>query len=330
MSDIDSELQWFINKFSPIYSTLTSDKNGFIVASEFRRVSSSSDKAKFNIKKFRELMKSSVPDFATDNGMSTYSSKYAIRFNLSPVPARLFDKELLTDLVFDNLPHLSELRPNVERASRARIECWKIHKLYWLDVQKALTIYENTEEFKADFLPIHTNKQEFTITIKKLVYSYQILKHGWNDIQLVDPLKHQNYNDCFKTILMCFCKVRWDIQNNLLVYGSVTQRKRLDSIKANGINRQDVNRLSKGMILEPDDIPGRYAALNWLIKAAKQSQNDNVKKALNELEALLKIQANEVYTIVNRLSRKNDKKNTSKNNTQYIGLKTTENGVIDT
>jgi hypothetical protein len=304
----ESDFKWFIDNFHHTSSRITADENGFIKASEFKRVASSS--RNLNTKQYRQMMKLAVDrDYATDNSESQNDCKYAIRFNSSLVPVRLFDKELLTDLVFDNLPHLSELRPNIEKASRARIECWKIHKLYWLDVQKALTIYENTEEFKADFLPIHTNKQEFTMTIKKLVYSYEILKYGWNDIQLVDPLKHLNYNDCFKTILMCFCKVRWDIQNNPPVYRPVTQRKRLDSIKKIGINRKDVDILSKGMILEADDIPGRYAALNWLIKAAKQSQNDKVKKALSELEALIKTQANVVYTIVNRLSRKNDKKN---------------------
>jgi predicted negative regulator of RcsB-dependent stress response len=50
------------------------------------------------------------------------------------------------------------------------------------------------------------------------------------------------------------------------------------------------------------DVAGRYAALNWLIKAAKQSQNHEVKQALGKLEALLKTQSDEVYTLVNRLS----------------------------
>lgn len=314
MLDIDSELQWFIDKFSPIYSTLTSDKNGFIVASEFRRVSSSSDKAKFNIKKFRELMKSAVPDFATDNGMSTYSPKYAIRFNLSPVTATLFDENLLTDKILKFLPPLYLLEVNPDTGEITDGEDWNIHNIYWSSIIESLIVYENTGEFKTNFSP--RDERFFIIGVKKWVYVYEILKYGWNEIAWADPFKKENYNDCFKCVLMCASESHWRNRHKNLINRPPIQRKHLSDIKNNGVNKKYIKGLLVGMDWEPIDDVGRYAALNWLKEAAKQSQNDKVVEALKKLLETERGRNDEVYTIVNRLSDpKRQEKYAKKHNT---------------
>ena len=310
MSQTDSRLEWFIGKFYRTFSTTKADRNGFIIASEFRRFG---DKAITN-GQYRQLMKLAVDrDYATDNGIAPNQCKYAIRFNSSLVNVRLFDKDLFVVDLFGNLP------PGEIFATSTDIEKWKIHKDYWLSVIESLIIYENTGEFKTNFSP--RDERLFIFGIKKWVYVYEILKYGWKEIKLYEnlkyekseielahTLKHQSHNDCFKYILMCVCKSHWNNRHVNLVNRPYTQRKVLDDINNKGISGGGIEKLIEKLLVginwERNKIADHCASLNWLIEAAKQIQNGEVKRALEELlETLEEIKATS-YTIVNRCPKR--------------------------
>jgi hypothetical protein len=306
ISITESDFNWFIDSFYHTSLRMERDKKGFIKASEFKRVASSSKN--LNTGQYRQLMKLAVDkDYATDNDNSPNNCKYAIRFNSSPVPVRLFDKDLLADRVLKFLPPLYLLEVNSDTGEITDGEDWKIHNIYWSSIIGSLIVHENTGEFKTNFSS--RDEQFFIVGLKKWVYVYEILKYGWNEIAWADPFKKENYNDCFKCILMCASESHWRNRHKNLINRPVTQRKRLDSIKSNGINRQDVDRLRHGMAWNRDDIAGIYAALNWLKEAAKQSQDPHVKSALSRLKEIDKEIEMGVYTIVRR------QENRTKNNT---------------
>jgi hypothetical protein len=305
MSNIDSNFEWFISSFCLNSSNLNRDVNEFIKASEFKRVASSS--RNINSGGYRQLMKLSVDrGYATDNGMNPSHSKYAIRFNSSSTTARLFDRELLeNNLFFDNLARVTSIELIFHTGEfEADFENRIIHTTYWQGVHRAFILYEDTGEFKADFLPCHLDKQSFVLMIRKWVCVYEILKYGWNDIQLLDPLRHQNYNDCFKSILKCFCEIYWSARHENQINRPQTQRKALDNIKNTSVNRKDVDKLRHGLDWKRDDDAGRYAAMNWLKKAVVQNTNTNVISALQQLEIIQKEQEEAVYTKVGRQERR--------------------------
>jgi hypothetical protein len=305
MSITESDFQWFINNFDPTLSKMTKDEKGFIKASEFKRVASSS--RNLNAKQYKELMKLAVDrGYATDNDKSPTDCKYAIRFSSSPVPVRLFDKDLLMDKpFFDNLATATLLRENLCIGDfRADYESWIIHTFYWQCVHRALVIYENTGEFKTGFLPENIDKQRFDVIVNRLTCAYEILKYGWNDIQLAYSLKNDNYNDCFKYLLEDLCEIKWKCRHENLMDSHHTQRKRLDDIRQNRVNRKDGGRLLFGDTNQNKDPAGHSFTMKWLIEVAKQSEDPNVKSALSRLEKILKEQEKGVYRIVRGLSRK--------------------------
>jgi hypothetical protein len=302
MSNIDSKFDWFVDKFSFTSARLNSDENGFIKALEFRR----SGRKDINSNSYRQLMKMAVDrGYATDNGMNPTHSKYAIRFNSSPTRTRLFDRELLEDYLFFYGLVTSIVRP--QNFCHGYVDDWKLHTLYWLSILRAFIIYEDTGEIETDFLSKSLNKESFNLMVVKLIHAYKILKYGWSNIQLSDPLKHQNYNDCFKSILKCFCEIYWNARHENSINRPQTQRKALDNIKNTVVNEKDVDRLKHDLDWNRDDIAGRYAALNWLKKAVEQSQDLHVKSALQQLESIQKEQAEAVYTKVRRQEKKGNK-----------------------
>jgi hypothetical protein len=301
MSITELDFQWFINNFYHNLSRMKADEKGFIRASEFKKVGSSSKN--INAGQYRELMKLAVDrGFATDNGERPLHNKYAIRFNSSSKSndVTLFDKDLLADRVLKFLPPLYLLEVNPDTGEITDGEDWKTHNIYWSSIIESLIVYENTGEFKTDFL--FRDEQFFIIGVKKWVCVYEILKYGWNEIACTDPFKNKNYNDCFKCILMCASESHWRNRHKNLINRPPTQRKHLSNIKNNGVNEKYIKGLLVGMDWEPIDDVGRYAALNWLKDAAIHIQNDKVAEALKKLLETEQGRNDEVYKIVNRLS----------------------------
>ena len=151
MLNMDSKFNWFINKFSLASTRLRSDKNGFTIASEFHRTG---DKTIKN-SQYRQLMKLAADrHHATDNGMSSSHSKYAIRFKFLPVETRLFDKELLKDnLFFYNLVTEIILSQNPSLIEFIAPDGdWERHTLYWMSILQTFNIYEDTGEIETDIL----------------------------------------------------------------------------------------------------------------------------------------------------------------------------------
>ena len=296
MSSVDSKIERFIDKFSLTSSTLKADENGFIKASEFRRAGSKD----LSSPQYRALMKLAVDrGCAVDNGMSQTHSKYAIRFNSSPVKVTLFDEDLFMDAAINYLPPLYllpvDLYTNVETIDN---EDWKECNSYWSSIVESLIIYQKT-----GVLPGKNNKL-LQMALKKWICVYEILKYVWTDIELADPLKKGNYNNCFKCIFICASISHWENLHKNLINRPHTQRKHLSNIKNNGVNRKDIEGLLQGITWDRgDDVAERYAALNWLKEAAKQSKDHRVKRALKQLETQQDIE-DAVYTIVNRLSDK--------------------------
>jgi hypothetical protein len=321
MSHVHPKFEWFINKFSPDVSRLNANSKGFILAKEFRRVG---DKTIKN-NQYRQLMKLAVPDFATDNGMTSSHSKYAIRFNSSPVTVTLFDENLLTHQILKFLPPLYLLEVNPDTGEITDGEDWKTHNIYWSSIIESLIVYENTGEFKTNFSS--RDEQFFIIEVKKWIYVYEILKYGWDKIksyenlkyerdnELAHTLKHQNHNDCFKYTLMCASESHWRNRRVDLVNRPYMQRKILDNInntKNNGVNEKDIKALLKDINWERNKISDHCAALNWLIEAAQQIQNDEVKRALIQLLETRREIKEAVYLIVNRRSAPKRQENYNK------------------
>ena len=307
MLKIDSKFEWFIDKFSCSFSRLKADRNGFVLAQEFRRVSDKN----VSSEQYRKLMKLAVDrHYATDNDTNPNLCKYAIRFNSLPVKVTLFDEDLFMDAAINYLPPLYLLPVNLHTSVETiDDEDWKKCNSYWSSIIESLTVYQKT-----GILPGKNNKL-LQVALKKWICVYEILKYGWNDIELVDPLKKGNYNNCFKCIFMCASISHWGNLHKNLINRPHTQRKYLINIKNNGVNRKDIEGLLLGISWDRgDDVAERYAALNWLKEAAKQSKDHRVKRALKQLETQQDIE-DAVYTIVNRLS---DKKRQEKYAEKYI------------
>ena len=209
MLKIDSKFEWFIDKFSCSFSRLKADRNGFVLAQEFRRVS---DKT-VSSEQYRKLMKLAVDrHYATDNDTNPNLCKYAIRFNSSPVKVTLFDENLFMDAAINYLPPLYLLPVNIRTSVETTDdEDWKKCNSYWSSIIESLTVYQKT-----GILPGKNNKL-LQVALKKWICVYEILKYGWNDIELADQLKKGNYNNCFKCIFICASISHWEnLHKNLI------------------------------------------------------------------------------------------------------------------
>jgi hypothetical protein len=181
----ESKLEWFLSKFK--------NEKGEITASDIRK---KGDK-KYSNSDWRVLMSLAVQrGYAKDNGKYSRNDKYGIY--LIHGERIIFDIDSMNPSIFFNLPPCVLM-------NYLTVDQKLFHNLIserWIKIYEAFSNYcagEDVEFFSED----EDFDEMISITAKKFICLYQLIKLGWEEItKKITALRSADYNDFFYQILL--------------------------------------------------------------------------------------------------------------------------------
>jgi hypothetical protein len=187
-----------VNDFDLLISKFKG-KSGLITATTIREKGIARNE---NAQYRRSLLASAViAGYAQHNGELPTHNKYGIYFNTedraNPAVGRTFDPSVLNHSDVTNFP------PRRLKTS-SNIEYWNRHKALWVDIYALLCGFQLNEKINLELLPAYYHpdlKQVVSMKARELIFTYKMLKIGWDEIEKHLSSNGYNYNDLFQTIL---------------------------------------------------------------------------------------------------------------------------------
>ena len=200
------------------------------------------------------------------------------------------------------------------------IESWNAHQKYWLSIYQLLCGFQIEGKINLELLPAWYYpdlKGEISLSARRLIVIYKILKLGWSDLEKHFPLGKCGYNVMFQKILQ-------SKSAHLLKKSSIKiidrPRTQLDYLRElrdrkaelSAIDREILSRkflgnnfdTSRQIHLDNKHIFGNDMFIKHMFGS---TQNSDIKKLLVELD---KLNEDVKTSAIKTLNRKNDKNRT--------------------
>jgi hypothetical protein len=189
-----NDFDLFISKFK--------DKRGLIIATDISKKNiARSETPQYR----RDLLWMAVEQgLARSNKKQPTDNKYGIYFNdknrVRVIVEKTFDPSALDPVNFIDLPpHSLKNGLNIKE-----IENWNAHQVYWLSVYQLLCGFQIEEKINLKLLPAWYYpdlKGEISLSARRLIVIYKILKLGWSELEKYFPLGEYGYNVMFQKIV---------------------------------------------------------------------------------------------------------------------------------
>jgi len=306
-----------LNDFDLLVSKFK-DKSGLITAT----VISKKGIARSETPQYRrDLLQMAVEQgYASSNGKHPNHNKYGIYFNdknrVKVIVKKTFDPSVLNPENFIDLPpHSLKNGLNIKE-----IESWNAHQKYWLSIYQLLCGFQIEGKINLELLPAWYYpdlKGEISLSARRLIVIYKILKLGWSDLEKHFPLGKCGYNVMFQKILQ-------SKSAHLLKKSSIKiidrPRTQLDYLRElrdrkaelSAIDREILSRKFLGNNFDTSrqiHLDNKYIFGNdmFIKHMFGSTQNSDIKKLLVELD---KLNEDVKTSAIKTLNRKNDKNRT--------------------